>query len=120
MNAPDLPQIHERVDYWLNQWARFMRHPGIRLGYPNASLIFANGGESQRWADWADDEEERIWKRSVKAMDAAINDLAPAQRIAIHHTYLGVTAQFPRDNLFELLEQAASYLLIAMHKRDIL
>ena len=96
-----------------------MRHPGIRLGYPSSS-IFSTGGESQRWSDWAEDEEERIWKRSVKAMDAAINDLPPSQRIAICHTYLGQTAQFPRDNLFELLELASETLLVAMRKRDIL
>lgn len=115
----ELPQLPERVDFWCGEWAKYMRHSGIRLGYPGAALCFSNGGESQRWSDWADDEEERIWKRNVRAMDTCIEDLVPAQRIAVHHVYLGQTAQFPRNNLFELLEAAAICLLAAMEKRDI-
>jgi hypothetical protein len=116
LNAPQIP---ERVDYWLGQWARYMRHDGTRHGYPTSSLGLMGGGESQRWADWADDEEWRIWVRNVKAMDAAINDLPGSQRVAICHVYLGQVAQFPRDNLMELMEAASNNLLAAMEKRDI-
>lgn len=114
---PVEPQIPARVDYWLTQWARYMRHPGMRLGYPARSLCFTGGGESQRWADWADDEEERIWLRSVRAVDAAIADLTPDQRMAVCHVYLGqVTAL---ENIFGLLESAAQALLAAMQRRNI-
>lgn len=115
----ETPKIPERVDYWLTQWARYMHHSGIRLGYPASSPGLSSGGESQRWADWADEEEERIWKRNVRAMDACIQDLPPAQRVAVHHVYLGQTAQFPRGNLYELLEEAAQSLLVGMGNRDI-
>lgn len=112
--------LPERVDHWLTQWARFMRHPGLRLGYPVKALSFSGGGESQRWADWAEDEESKIWKRNVVAMSALIEDLVPAQRIAVNHVYLGMTARFERNNLIDLIQSAAECLLIGMEKRAIL
>lgn len=111
--------LPERVDHWLLQWGRYMRHEGSRLGYPHKSLCFSTGGESQRWDNWAEDEETKGWQRNVVSMNVLINDLPPAQRLAVNHVYLGTTVKFPRDNLIDLIQMAAHSLLIGMEGKGI-
>lgn len=53
-------------------------------------------------------------------MDALISDLPPAQCCAIRHVYAGDAYRFPRDNVIELVQAAASELLRGMNARVII
>ena len=97
-----------------------MRSEPVRLGYPHKCTGLKSGGEDRRTDSWLEDEEQTIRIRNCEAMDALIGDLAPAQCCAIRHIYAGDVWRFPRDNKFELIEKAASTLLIGMNDRAIL
>lgn len=115
----ETPKIHEKVDYWLNQWARWMRvRPAdeMELGFPERAKPFIGGGESRRGEEFEEDQNIEIWKYNCQTMNALIGNLPPAQQCAVGHIYAGDCWRFPRDNLFELLELAAETLLIGMHK----
>ena len=108
-----------RIEYWLRIWAQWQRRSDMRLGYPARSLALVSGGASRRTDEWIEDESERIESRNAQAMDALINDLPPAQRAAIHCSWLGATFRFPRQNFNVLLQQAYVRLLAGMDRRDI-
>lgn len=117
----DTPDIPERVDFWLIEWARSMRaSTGHELGFPDHCMPFISGGESQRTVDWDRDEWEKTLARNCAAMDALIASLPPAQALAIRHVYGGDCYRFPRNNLFQLLESAAATLLIGMNARGVI
>ena len=102
-----LPSVDERVDYWCGQWASWCRRDDTKLGYPDKSVGFSTGGESQRWDDYAEQEEESLWVRNCLIMDALIEDLSNAQKTAIRQVYLGELVVFRFNRLFELLELAS-------------
>jgi len=113
--------IDRRVDFWLSNWARWMRIKGLsRLGYPGRSEPFIGGGESQRTDDWELDMQDEIWLNNCRAMDALIDGLPPSQGCAIHHVYLGASWRFPRGNVVQLVQDAAKALEIGMNDRSIL
>lgn len=114
------PGLSDRVNYWLTEWARWMRRPEQKLGYPKRTLGLVGGGESQRWDDWAWEGESEAWERNCRAIDALIQDLPVAQNCAIQHLYLGTVWRFPRDNASELLNRAEAELLRGMNARAIL
>ena len=119
--AQAIPDIPERVDYWLTEWARYDRtyQPQARLGYPRQVKPFVTGGESSRWDDWATDEEKAAWLRNCKTLETLIFDLPAAQSCSVRHIYLGEPWRFPRDNCLTLLERAAASLLISMNRTAI-
>lgn len=78
------------------------------------------GGESQRWAEWEQDQAENIMGLNCRAMDALIDSLPPSQSCAIHHVYLGSTFRFPREEPIDLVARAMPTLLKGMIERVIL
>lgn len=122
--ADEIPEIHPRVDFWLNLWARSCRPKAsdlARLGFPDHSQPFIGGGESQRAEDWDDDEWRKTVARNCKAMDALIADLPPAQCAAVRNVYAGENFfRYPRNNLCALLESASNILLVGMNARAVI
>ena len=116
---PGIPQIPDRVDFWLSAWARWYRLEPNKLGYPHKVNGLIGGGESRRTAEWEEDETEKIWHRNCQAMDALVESLPPSQCCAIRHCYLGEVWRF-KGRLLELLETASATLLRGMNARAIL
>lgn len=116
----ETPKIPERVDYWLNAWASWMRSEPNRLGFPHKCSGVKTGGEDRRTDSWLEDEELSLRLRNCEAMDALIDSLPPAQCCAVRHIYAGDVWRFPRDNMYDLIERAANTLLIGMNARAIL
>lgn len=122
MGAPymaDLPTIHERVDFWCSEWARWMRSKPadeMELGFPPRVKPWIGGGESQRTADHEQTQYEQIWQYNCATMDKLIGDLSPAQCCAVRNIYAGDCWRFPRENRLELVEDASQLLLIGMNK----
>lgn len=61
-----------------------------------------------------------VEKQMMKAIDAAIDDLPPAQGAAINKRYLGIDWRFPRDNYAVMLDLAHDTLLVTLPKRNVL
>lgn len=119
MRRDDLPQIPDRVDFWLLAWARWMRvKPAdeMELGYPSRVKPWIGGGESQRGDDWAQTEEQNILQYCCMTMNKLIEDLPPTQQCAIQSIYGGDAWRFPRENRLQLVEKAAVTLLIGMNE----
>lgn len=78
--------IHPLVDSRLKMWARWMRHPETRLGYPSKAAGFLCGGVSgedgfQHWGEGLD-------SAAVVIINRMVDDLQPDESAAIHHHYL--------------------------------
>lgn len=119
----DIPIIHHRVDFWLNEWARSLRvKPAdmAELDFPTRCKPFIGGGESQRADDFADEQWRHVRIANCATMDALIESLPQAQGCAIKHVYAGDCFRFPRDNLFPLLVTATNTLLIGMNARAVI
>ena len=99
-----------RVEYWLIEWAKWVKQWRSNIGYPGRSIGIMSGGESRRGADVDQDFEYAAWSVNVKALDSLIEGLPPSQTCAVRHAYLGETWRFPRDNLDQLLELAENEL----------
>lgn len=123
LKRDEIPQIPDRVDFWLLAWARWMRtKPAdeMELGYPSRVKPWIGGGESQRGDDWSQTEEQNILQYNCSTMNALIESLPPAQGCAVQSVYAGDEWRFPRKNRLELLETAAQSLLLGMNKWGIL
>lgn len=133
-NVLERPNLDDRVNFWLIQWARFCRIDDTDLGYPSTSSPFIGGGESQRADDWLDGETEKVWIKNCQAMNALIDDLPRIQELVIRKVYLGENLIF-RERIFEpvrhntaayldlinvILGQASQRLIPGMNDRDIL
>ena len=111
--------IDQRVDYWLIQWARWIRQYRPNLGYPTRSPGLITGGESQRWDDYDEDSTRDAWQTNCEALDTLIADLPPSQGAAIRSVYIGEVWRFPRHNMLAQLEHAADSLIQSMDKRGV-
>jgi len=102
------------VEYWLGQWARWMRHSSNRLGYPSRSIGLASGGASEHF----DDLVERADHKTVRAVDAAIRSLPLDQQAAIHHVWLAAVFRL-RTPVSEVYADALDRLEAEMRKRGV-
>ena len=94
MGHPEHRLSDATIDYWLTQWALWMRGGDSRkLGYPRCSLGIATGGASEQFEDLV----ERADRKSVRATDAAIRSLSLEAQSAIHHIYLAAVFRMRRD-----------------------
>lgn len=72
------------VEYWLAQWADWMRQHSERLGYPQRALVCSSGGASEEF----DALVERADMQAVIATDAAIRSLEAIEQAAVNHRWL--------------------------------
>jgi hypothetical protein len=108
-----------RTEFWLIEWAKWIRAFHHDLGYPHRAIGLVGGGESRRGEDACDDFADEIWRVNCKAMDALIEGLPPSQCCAVRHAYLGEPWKFPRHNMEKLLEMAEVALLVGMESRGV-
>ena len=103
----------------LEDWARWQRHEdyGMRLGYPTHSAGFGGRGGIHSFEDLC----EEVDGETMRTVDAAINDLPPAQRAAIMRRY-GVASvfRFPRYNYEECLAEGHEALMGALARRGVM
>jgi len=71
----------------LDDWARWMKRDGHRLGYPSKSSYFSTGGEST--SEVFEDMVSKSDMENIKIVDAVIDGLPKAQRTAINYRFLG-------------------------------
>ena len=78
---------NERLLEVLQDWAKWMRRPSSKLGYPTRSAFLASGGESA-----ANAFEEMLTESDLKnvlKIDALITSLPKDQKESINAKYLG-------------------------------
>ena len=80
-------QAQPRVDYWLEEWARYMRNAD-NLGWLQFKLSSAM---AVRGSSHFDDLIEDDVKRTAAIVDALIFNLKPKPQAAVHSTHLGTT-----------------------------
>lgn len=91
-----------RVDFHLENWRLWMRHPELRLECPPKSLGFVAGGNYTSLEDW----EAECDAMAAKAVDTLITDLTPVERCALHHRYLHAVFRFSGKPYIEALGSA--------------
>lgn len=73
------------IEHLISEWARWMREPDNRLGYPRRVPMMASGGGSETF----DDLCERADRVRARAMDACIRSLPAGPCAAVHSVWLG-------------------------------
>jgi hypothetical protein len=72
-----------RLKYYLEVWKEWMLSERYGRGYPSKAAGFSSSG-----IGGFDDLSEQVEKADALAVDAVIEGLHPAQRVAIHHFHL--------------------------------
>ena len=104
----------DRLMQVLDDWARWMKRPSNKLGYPSKSAFLNSGGEST-----ANAFEEMLSQgdlKNVLKIDALISSLPKAQSQAVNARYLGSNQP---NNYAHELEMAIDNLLVWADKRTI-
>lgn len=102
--------IHPLVDFHLRNWAIWMRHPGLRLGYPARSAGLQCGGISGH--DAFDELCEQADEHAAIVINRIIDDLETDESAAINHKYLH--AVYRLRNLEASFERAVGRVWRAM------
>lgn len=95
--------IHPLVDFHLRNWARWMRHPGLKLGYPAKSCGIESGFVSGE--DGFDILCEQADEQAAILINTIIDGLEPDEHAAINHAYLH--AVYRLKSFEDSLERAA-------------
>jgi hypothetical protein len=112
MGAPDLTKT-DRLKGLLEDWASWMHAYRPDLGQRGMSLVKSSGSHD------FESLFANVEKEVMRAIDAAIDDLPPAQSAAIHKRYLHIEWRFPRDNYVFMLESAHGALLVSLPRRNV-
>lgn len=99
----------------LEDWAKWQASFRERTGFKSRSAGFASFGLST-----FEDMCEQSDNATMKAIDASVDSLDPAQRAAINRKY-GICAvfRFPRDNFEQMLELAHFNLVVTVKRRGV-
>lgn len=99
----------------LEDWARWQSWYSPRVGYPSRVAMLASDA-SQSFEDMCESMDGNI----MQAIEAAVEDLPPAKKAAIHKRY-GICAvyRFPRDDYELQLLAAHEELLRTLPKRNV-
>lgn len=103
-----------RIEDAMKMWASWQQNSGIRLWYPQKAVGFASGGINC----W-DDVELSTDAWMCGEIDAAVDQLPPAQHAAIHNRYLEAVFRFPRNNYELLLEFALEEIIRLIRKKGV-
>jgi len=103
-----------RVDWALDEWARYMRGTGNALGYPTKIAMIGVSGASD-FDDLCDAADTTI----ARAVDALIDDLGPSQRASVYHVHLAAVWRF-REPVEELYERARTAVEAGLSRKGLL
>ena len=112
---------HERLDELLMTWTRWMMETPekvLGLGYPSQAIAC----ESKAWGYWEDtaaQEYEAMEYGLAEAVNAAIEDLEPLHRIAVHHEHLAAVFSFARADIGECYWAARQALRAVLPMRGV-
>lgn len=123
MNACLIPfeLSEDRLDELLRIWERWMHEPTekvMELGYPEQ----ATGCHVDPWGYWEDTSAlqlEAMEYAKAESVNAAIDDLEPLHRMAIHHKHLAAVFAFHRANLDDQYWEARQALRVVLPGRSI-
>jgi hypothetical protein len=110
-----------RLDELLTIWERWMRESTEKvmgLGYPAQ----ATGCHVEPWGYWEDTaqlEYEAMEYGQAESINAAIEDLEPLQRMAIHHEHLAAVFRFVREDIEECYCAARQALRAVLPMRGV-
>lgn len=110
-----------RLDELLHVWSRWMREPPeivMDLGYPST----ATGCRSEPWGYWEDTaqiEYEQMEYGKAEAVNVAIEQLEPLQRMAVHHTHCVAVFRFARADLEDCYCAARQALRVVLPSRGV-
>ncbi len=98
----------------LGEWAIWMGGYNPNIGFPSRVPIISGGGGSPTFEELLEHSDAV----KMKAIDASVDSLAPAQKAAIHRRY-GICGvwRFPRDNYQQMLDAAHDALHITMRRK---
>ena len=107
---------HDLLVVLLEDWAAWVRSYRMNIGWRSRSVGMESGYCSKDFDSMLSDVEDELFRK----VDAAINDLPPAQCAAINRCY-GICAvfRFPRMNYQQLLLEAHESLLVSVSKKGI-
>lgn len=106
------PPVTHDAPWWLEwhleNWARWMRGGGEPEALPHEASGLQNYSsfDAEPWGAW-----EALDERLAQQVNAAVNDLAPAEQAAICHAYLHAVYRFPRDNYEAVLASAKARIM---------
>lgn len=105
----------EQLVRLLEDWAVWQSTCHERVGYRSRSAGFAALG-LQTFEDMC----ERSDNETMKAIDASVDSLEPAQAAAIHRRY-GICAifRFPRSNYEQMLMEAHQRLIVICKRKGV-
>jgi hypothetical protein len=102
------------IEWYLINWARYMRSGESPATLPKASLGIQ--GFTHEDTDGAYDRADLT---AAMATDASIADLSVAEQAAIHHTYLNAVYRFPRGNYDEILASATLHVQQSLERKGV-
>lgn len=104
----------DRLSELLDVWAEWMLEPAGPRGHAKRSTVLATTAST-------DFEEmvEDMDRMQAKAVNAAIEDLPPRERIAVHHTKLDSVWRLPREDLPTVYDRACGMLKVSLNRRGI-
>lgn len=117
MGHPERSLSVASVEYWLGEWARWMRADSHRLGYPSRSLGIVTGGASEEFDELYERESR---KPQVRSVDAAIRSLPRQMETVISHYWLSKDGYRLREELHALYVEALPLLEVEMRKRGVI
>jgi len=104
---------HPRLDWHLENWARYQRAGGTRqLGTKTQSHWASGSSDFETMADKSE-------MRHALAVDALVWDLPDIERVAIMHTHLNAVWRSNREAMQEVYGRARLSLSAAMLRRAI-
>jgi hypothetical protein len=102
---------HLRLDWHLENWARFMRHGGLDdLDTKMPSWWASGSSDFDMMADRAEVQQ-------AEAFDALVVGLLVDERIAVHHVHLGAVWRMHRQRMQDVYERARVSLSDGMRRK---
>jgi len=107
----------ERIDWHLRNWARWMRTGQEVDGHARESTVVSDGGTSRGFDEMVETED----RRCAKIVDAILDNLPPAERMAIYQEK-GITGRvfrFERVSYPQALSDAKAALGRELSRRGV-
>lgn len=104
-----------RVDWALDEWARYMRFDAHRLNYRSGVAVIgvSHSSDFDALADAADRE-------SVKATDAVIRDLPQIEQLALQHVHIAAVIRFKREPVEAIYGRARDGVEAGLRRKGML
>jgi hypothetical protein len=104
---------HPRLDWHLDNWARYMRAGNSEeLACQAAGIWQASSPDFDQLAD-------AMELRCAEAVDAIVGSLPVDERVALYHVHLGAVWRLNRQRMEDAYERARQCISDGLHRRGI-